>query len=53
MHMRSNEHFGPCVTGTGDYQDTANSDLVIITAGLPRKPGMTREDLTETNAVLQ
>ena len=52
MHMRSNEHFGPSVTGTGDYQDTTDSDLVIITAGLPRKPGMTREDLTETNAAI-
>jgi len=50
MHMRSNEHFGPSVIGTGDYQDTAASDMVVITAGLPRKPGMTREDLIDVNA---
>lgn len=38
------------VTGTNDYADTANSDVVVITAGLPRKPGMTRMDLLEVNA---
>jgi malate dehydrogenase len=38
------------VTGTNDYKDTANSDIVVITAGLPRKPGMSREDLLVTNA---
>jgi len=37
------------VTGTQDYADTANSDLVIITAGIARKPGMTRDDLLATN----
>ena len=36
--------------GTGDYADTANSDIVVITAGIPRKPGMTRDDLVATNA---
>jgi malate dehydrogenase len=36
--------------GTSDYKDTANSDIVIITAGLPRKPGMTREDLLGINS---
>ena len=35
--------------GTNDYQDTAGSDLVIVTAGLPRKPGMSREELAEKN----
>ncbi|MDR2035488.1 MAG: malate dehydrogenase [Coriobacteriales bacterium] len=50
MHMRSNERFGPTIIGTGDYQQTAQSDLVIITAGVPRKPGMTREDLIGINA---
>ena len=50
MHMRSNELFGPRVIGTGDYEDTAASDLVVITAGIPRKPGMTREDLISVNA---
>ena len=37
------------VTGTNDYADTANSDIVIITAGIPRKPGMSRDDLLHTN----
>lgn len=37
------------IVGTNDYQDTANSDIVVVTAGLPRKPGMTREDLVATN----
>ena len=36
--------------GTTDYADTANSDIVIITAGVARKPGMTREDLVHINA---
>ena len=35
--------------GTNKYEDTKNSDVVIITAGVPRKPGMTRDDLLETN----
>ena len=35
--------------GTNDYKDTQNSDVVIITAGIPRKPGMSRDDLLETN----
>jgi malate dehydrogenase len=38
------------IIGTNDYADTANSDIVVITAGLPRKPGMTRDDLMRTNA---
>ena len=38
------------VTGTNTYKDISNSDLVIITAGLPRKPGMSRDDLLTTNA---
>lgn len=38
------------VTGTNDYADTAESDVVVITAGLPRKPGMSRMDLLEVNA---
>jgi malate dehydrogenase len=37
------------LTGTSDYADTAGSDVVIITAGLPRKPGMSRDDLIATN----
>jgi malate dehydrogenase len=38
------------ITGTSNYEDTANSDLVIITAGLARKPGMSRDDLVTKNA---
>ena len=38
------------VGSTNDYTKTANSDVVIITSGLPRKPGMTRDDLIATNA---
>ncbi|GAV19869.1 malate dehydrogenase [Mariprofundus micogutta] len=42
--------FDSSVTGTNDYADTANSDLVIITAGIARKPGMSRDDLLAINA---
>ena len=43
--------FDTVVTGvTGDYSKTANSDVVVITSGLPRKPGMTREELIGVNA---
>ncbi len=38
------------VTGTNDYKDIEGADLIIITAGLPRKPGMSRDDLLTTNA---
>jgi malate dehydrogenase len=38
------------VTGTNDYADTTGSSVVVITAGLPRKPGMTRDDLLAKNA---
>jgi malate dehydrogenase len=38
------------LTGTTDYAETAASDVVVITAGIPRKPGMSREDLLSTNA---
>src|SRR5215468_5937289 len=37
------------LTGSNDYGDTANSDVVVITAGIPRKPGMSRDDLLKTN----
>ena len=50
MHMRSNEKFTATVTGTNDYADTAGSDIVVITAGIARKPGMTREDLIDINS---
>jgi len=42
--------FSSSVTGTNDWADTANSDVVVVTSGVPRKPGMTREDLLGTNA---
>ena len=44
------ERYRTKVVGTNDYADTAGSDVVVITAGLPRKPGMTRMDLLEVNA---
>jgi malate dehydrogenase len=37
------------IIGSNDYADTANSDVVVITAGIPRKPGMSRDDLLHTN----
>jgi len=37
------------ITGTNDYSDTANSDIVVITSGFPRKPGMSRDDLVKKN----
>src|SRR6202034_1427244 len=37
------------IIGTNDYADTAGSDIVIIPAGIPRKPGMSRDDLLNTN----
>ena len=43
------EGFDAEVIGSNDYADTANSDVVIITAGIPRKPGMSRDDLLNTN----
>ncbi len=44
------ECFDSRITGTADYKDIADSDIVIITAGIPRKPGMSRDDLLATNA---
>jgi malate dehydrogenase len=38
------------ITGTNSYQETANSDVVVITSGIPRKPGMSRDELLQTNA---
>ena len=43
------EGFNINLTGTSNYEDTKNSDVIIITAGIPRKPGMTRDDLLGTN----
>jgi len=44
------EEFDTSVIGTNDYADTAGSDIIVITAGLARKPGMTRDDLLMKNA---
>lgn len=44
------EGFGSTVVGTNDPKDTYGSDVVIVTAGIPRKPGMSRSDLLSTNA---
>jgi malate dehydrogenase len=43
------EGYDSKLTGTNNYKDTANSDIVVITAGIPRKPGMSRDDLQKTN----
>ena len=47
--MRPIERFDANVVGTADYADTADSDVVVVTAGMPRKPGMSRDDLIATN----
>ena len=44
------EKFSSKIIGTNNYEDTSESDVVVITAGLPRKPGMSRMDLLEVNA---
>ena len=41
--------FNVDIKGTNNYEDTKNSDVIIITAGVPRKPGMTRDDLLGIN----
>jgi len=43
------EGFDISIKGTNNYEDTKNSDIVVITAGLPRKPGMSRDDLISVN----
>jgi malate dehydrogenase len=50
LQSRPIEHFETRVVGTNGYLETAGSDVAVITAGLPRKPGMSRMDLLETNA---
>jgi len=42
--------FDSNIVGTTDYADTADSDVIVVTAGIPRKPGMSRDDLLSTNA---
>ncbi|WP_428839318.1 malate dehydrogenase [Bacillus massilinigeriensis] len=41
--------FDAIITGTANYEDTQDSDIVVITAGIARKPGMSRDDLVQTN----
>ncbi|MGI8984819.1 MAG: malate dehydrogenase [Acidimicrobiales bacterium] len=50
MQSRPLAAFQTRVTGTNGYAETAGSDICVITAGMPRKPGMSRMDLLETNA---
>ena len=45
----SSVHAAGISTASGDYKETANSDIVVITAGFPRKPGMSRDDLLKAN----
>jgi malate dehydrogenase len=44
------DYYSTTIKGTDDYAETADSDIVVITAGIPRKPGMSRDDLITTNA---
>ena len=44
------DYYSTHLVGTDDYAATADSDIVVITAGVPRKPGMSRDDLISTNA---
>ncbi|MBK8518087.1 MAG: malate dehydrogenase [Saprospiraceae bacterium] len=44
------DNYSTRLIGTSDYKDTKNSDIIVITAGIPRKPGMSRDDLISTNA---
>ncbi len=44
------ENYDAKITGTFDYADIADSDVVVVTAGLPRRPGMSRDDLVQVNA---
>ena len=50
MQSRSIERFETRIVGSNGYEETAGSDVCVITAGLPRKPGMSRMDLLEVNA---
>src|SRR6476619_8032755 len=44
--------YEPAITGSNGYEETAGSDVVVVTAGLPRKPGMSRDDLVATNEAI-
>jgi len=47
--LRSDSHSVGISTNTNDYKETANSDIIVITCGFPRKPGMSRDDLLKAN----
>ncbi|MDP6532419.1 MAG: malate dehydrogenase [Candidatus Marinimicrobia bacterium] len=49
MQLRPHDGYDAEISGTSDYKDIEGSDVIIITAGIPRKPGMNREDLLEIN----
>jgi malate dehydrogenase len=49
QQMSTIERYDSLITGTSNYDDLAGSDVIVITAGIPRKPGMSREDLLDTN----
>ena len=49
MQLRPHDGYDSNITGTSDWNDLKNTDVFIITAGIPRKPGMDREDLLEIN----
>jgi malate dehydrogenase len=49
MQLRPHDGYDVTITGTSNYEDIENADVIIITAGVPRKPGMDREDLLEIN----
>jgi malate dehydrogenase len=49
QQMATIERYDSIISGTSNYDDLSGADVVIITAGIPRKPGMSREDLLETN----
>jgi malate dehydrogenase len=49
MELRPHDGYDANIIGTSDYKDIKDSDVVVITAGVPRKPGMTRDDLLSVN----
>lgn len=49
MQLRPHDGYDADISGTSDYKDIEGADVIIITAGIPRKPGMNREDLLEIN----
>jgi malate dehydrogenase len=49
QQMSTIERYDSIITGSSNYDDLKGADVIIITAGIPRKPGMTREDLLDTN----